>query len=924
MTTLNFVLQGRDALSRTLDGAGDAADRMRRRLNAAADDSARAIAGFSRSADGSLRDLQGNIISTDEAMRRLREGANATSTPFANASDKIGVFGERLQASLISLAPAAIPAAAGLAGAAAAVGAQLGAAGVAAAAYALALGPQIGAVTKAREAQQKYEDAVAQYGRTSRQAVEAEAAYRRQLEQLPPATREAAVAVGLLSDNFADWSDSLAGDVMGPFTKGVAVTNALLPRTSGLVKGTAGQFDRLITMVGGGISSPGFDALNKRFTVFANDTMRDAVDGVAEFLVKVERGEVGGNIEEFLAYCEEAGPLVTDTLRNIGDAALNLIEAGSGVGMGMLDLINALSSIVAAVPPGAIATLLQMAIAIKLVRLAAAGGAAASAGLGALAGQLVLMRTAAAGAPTRLAGVSAAIATMSRTAKLAVAGTGIGLLLIGLASLSEASEDAPPDVDRLTVSITKLGNSGKVSGEAVRAYGEDLGGLADSLRILARPDVGQGIDQWIGSLVGIDTKEIKNAKKDIDAVDQSLANLVSQGRPELAAAALDQLEAAMRKQGMSGKELRAELDNYQSALEGQALEQRLAAESMGLFGAQALEVQAKLEAQKQSADGLSQSVHALNDAYLMARGGVRGMEAAIDAASEAFKKNGATLDENTEAGRDNNQALDNLASSTMKAATAARENGASWDEVSQIHDRGRQAFIRSARQMGLNEDQARKLANQILKTPNKTAYLKGDLDDLRAKLADAKERLRKAPSSKTAQIKGEIADLQRKIAAAKGAVDSLRGKTIVITTRHVTVGDGSAARRSGSEGSQLKYASGGHIPRFPGGGLLLGPGTSQSDSIPIWASTGEYMVKATSVARYGVKFMDALNDGRLPVGRSAPSAGRAAPAVATSTAAPSGPPVTYNIYPRASVISVEDLRLIQRQEDARQRVGRPR
>jgi hypothetical protein len=35
-------------------------------------------------------------------------------------------------------------------------------------------------------------------------------------------------------------------------------------------------------------------------------------------------------------------------------------------------------------------------------------------------------------------------------------------------------------------------------------------------------------------------------------------------------------------------------------------------------------------------------------------------------------------------------------------------------------------------------------------------------------------------------------------------------------------------------------------------------------------------------------------------------------------------PVTYNVFPRASVIDVRDLRLIQRQEEARQRVGRAR
>ncbi|MYS48237.1 hypothetical protein GTY23_45120, partial [Streptomyces sp. SID5998] len=49
----------------------------------------------------------------------------------------------------------------------------------------------------------------------------------------------------------------------------------------------------------------------------------------------------------------------------------------------------------------------------------------------------------------------------------------------------------------------------------------------------------------------------------------------------------------------------------------------------------------------------------------------------------------------------------------------------------------------------------------------------------------------------------------------------------------------------------------------------------------------------------------------------------AAPVAAAPVAGSDRPSVTYNVYPRASVISVEDLRLLQRQEEARQRVGRP-
>ena len=75
--------------------------------------------------------------------------------------------------------------------------------------------------------------------------------------------------------------------------------------------------------------------------------------------------------------------------------------------------------------------------------------------------------------------------------------------------------------------------------------------------------------------------------------------------------------------------------------------------------------------------------------------------------------------------------------------------------------------------------------------------------------------------------------------------------------------------------------------------------------------------------RYGTKFMDALNDGRLPVGRAARPGLPAAPAPAVPVAGSDRPSTTYNVYARKSVIDVEDLRLLQRQEEARQRVGRP-
>jgi hypothetical protein len=47
------------------------------------------------------------------------------------------------------------------------------------------------------------------------------------------------------------------------------------------------------------------------------------------------------------------------------------------------------------------------------------------------------------------------------------------------------------------------------------------------------------------------------------------------------------------------------------------------------------------------------------------------------------------------------------------------------------------------------------------------------------------------------------------------------------------------------------------------GGLITGPGTGTSDSIPRMLSNGEYVVKASSVNKYGLDFMNALNQQRI-------------------------------------------------------------
>jgi TP901 family phage tail tape measure protein len=56
---------------------------------------------------------------------------------------------------------------------------------------------------------------------------------------------------------------------------------------------------------------------------------------------------------------------------------------------------------------------------------------------------------------------------------------------------------------------------------------------------------------------------------------------------------------------------------------------------------------------------------------------------------------------------------------------------------------------------------------------------------------------------------------------------------------------------------------GGILKLTDGGGRVRGPGTKTSDSVPAMLSNGEYVVKAASVDRYGLQFLEALNRGML-------------------------------------------------------------
>ena len=91
-----------------------------------------------------------------------------------------------------------------------------------------------------------------------------------------------------------------------------------------------------------------------------------------------------------------------------------------------------------------------------------------------------------------------------------------------------------------------------------------------------------------------------------------------------------------------------------------------------------------------------------------------------------------------------------------------------------------------------------------------------------------------------------------------------QGKEFVVRDNAITPGEyfkyNGWTYRMDTDGSVIRGK------KYQSGGYISGPGTETSDSIPAYLSNGEYVIKASSVAKYGTGTFDALNAGKYADG----------------------------------------------------------
>lgn len=134
----------------------------------------------------------------------------------------------------------------------------------------------------------------------------------------------------------------------------------------------------------------------------------------------------------------------------------------------------------------------------------------------------------------------------------------------------------------------------------------------------------------------------------------------------------------------------------------------------------------------------------------------------------------------------------------------------------------------------------------------------GNLRDLADKARSAAAGLNSIPNSKTVNVAANTASYDR-------AVANINGRTLTTYVQMKVYGQGAVA--TGGYGGDVAHAiglAGGGMGRSRFSGVVNGPGTTTSDSIPVWLSRKEFVTNAAATDYYGTDLMYAMNARAIP------------------------------------------------------------
>jgi hypothetical protein len=240
-----------------------------------------------------------------------------------------------------------------------------------------------------------------------------------------------------------------------------------------------------------------------------------------------------------------------------------------------------------------------------------------------------------------------------------------------------------------------------------------------------------------------------------------------------------------------------------------------------------------------------------------------------------------TLEGQTKAARENRDAVDDLVGSYTDLIQAAIESGMEGQELEEYIESLKEEFYANGEAVGYSREELQKYGALF--------------DQFKTAVQQVDPRIDIEFNTNLSAVQNALNEFDAKLNAMDGkgidttVTNTTRDIHIVSTPAYAVKVNGSDVRlfRLGLERGLLSYKDymkmvygvldirsapgGGFLQYRADGGLVTGPGSATSDSIPTMLSNGEYVVRASAVSAYGVDFMNALNSQRIPMAASAPA-----------------------------------------------------
>jgi TP901 family phage tail tape measure protein len=512
-----------------------------------------------------------------------------------------------------------------------------------------------------------------------------------------------------------------------------------------------------------------------------------------------------------------------------------------------------------------------------------------------------LLKLAVSAAEARTAFAAMSVAYPAASAAMVTVGKAAGVAALALVAFAAGAaamkatgiENTFGTLDDAATTMAKLSGKTDLAASGIDAFfknttwTQSLGasGITDGVNSLStafdrlnHPLPVQQMDDFTESVMAFTGTQsaVSKINDQFKKLDQGLAAMGAGGGADQAAAAFQKVAAAAKD--ASPEQLTKLFPEYahQVYAAGQAVgytfdgSKELAAAMQGILPAgmtatqkATIKMKGTVDEAKFSMDDLVKSMFEVGSAALKTSGSAIGVAAAIDDATKAAKDNGKNLDINTEKGRANRTALDQIASSAEAYISQLTATNAETSKVVGATQQARDSFVATAVKMGMSAAAANALADQYGLIPgdvktNVTApgasQARGSVEDLRASIVNLPPGWQTYINT-TLQTKG--------VEAAYAVKKDLESHPIIIPVqivvpKGVKIGTGSIAITA-ADGALFKaYAQGGfenHVAQIAPAGawrVWAEPETGGESYIPlaqekwprsreIWWETGKHL-----------------------------------------------------------------------------------